>query len=363
MRGAQNQLTEVKLDSHNLQVSDTRYIEKVFTKVRQKLNRPEGDEMLDQKVNVLMWRLIYVNNDERSDSRDVDELSNVGHVFTHASSSQFEAQLYIFEDNEAVTKMIINGRSPTMRHVSKTNRVALDRFFDRINLDPKIQINFVDTKNQQTDMLFKDNFTREEWNHLLRLLNIMIFSMSSCNHILSIFKPNTMSKRTQERRTGEEPVVAKSRPVSLISRSLSANQSPMLDSGTSCSPGDYRFGWSSDPTSAERSVRDRVENSASRTQEWHRDDDPFSSTERSEREMNPPSGTTGRPLGGVQNQLTEVKLDHHNLQVSDTPYIEKVFTNVRQQLNRSEDDEMLDQRVNELMELIFVSNDESSDTC
>ena len=32
------------------------------------------------------------------------------------------------------------GRSPTMRHVSRTHRVALDWFFDRINLDPKIQI-------------------------------------------------------------------------------------------------------------------------------------------------------------------------------------------------------------------------------
>ena len=36
------------------------------------------------------------------------------------------AILYIFEDNEAVIKMIIKGRSPTMRHVSRTHRVALD---------------------------------------------------------------------------------------------------------------------------------------------------------------------------------------------------------------------------------------------
>ena len=117
-----------------------------------------------------------------------------------------------FEDNQAVIKMIINGRSPMMRHVSKTHRVALDRFFDRIKLDPKIQINYVDTKNRQTDMLTKGNFTREEWNHLLRSLNILIFLMFSCSHILSIKKPNAMSKRTQERRTGEEPVVAKSKP-------------------------------------------------------------------------------------------------------------------------------------------------------
>ena len=55
--------------------------------------------------------------------------------------------LYIFEDNEAVIKMIIKGRRPTLRHVSRTHRVALDWLFERINLDPKIQIRHVDAKN------------------------------------------------------------------------------------------------------------------------------------------------------------------------------------------------------------------------
>ena len=36
--------------------------------------------------------------------------------------------LYVFEDNEAVIKMIIKGGSPTMRHFSRTHRVALDWF-------------------------------------------------------------------------------------------------------------------------------------------------------------------------------------------------------------------------------------------
>ena len=42
--------------------------------------------------------------------------------------NQGESQLYTFEDNEAVIKMIIQGRRPTMRHVSRTHRVALDGF-------------------------------------------------------------------------------------------------------------------------------------------------------------------------------------------------------------------------------------------
>ena len=38
--------------------------------------------------------------------------------------------MYIFEDDEAVIKMIIKSRGPTRRHVSRTQRVANDRLFD-----------------------------------------------------------------------------------------------------------------------------------------------------------------------------------------------------------------------------------------
>ena len=39
-------------------------------------------------------------------NRDVDQLSNVDHVPSNTHSSQGESQLYIFEDNEAVIKML-----------------------------------------------------------------------------------------------------------------------------------------------------------------------------------------------------------------------------------------------------------------
>ena len=42
-----------------------------------------------------------------------------------------------------------------MRHVSRTHRVAVDWLFDRINLDSKIQIKYIDTKNQLADILTK----------------------------------------------------------------------------------------------------------------------------------------------------------------------------------------------------------------
>ena len=70
----------------------------------------------------------------------VDKLKELHCVPTNTRSSQGEFQLYISEDNEAVIKNVIKGRSPTLRHVSRTHSVALDWLFDRINLDPKIQI-------------------------------------------------------------------------------------------------------------------------------------------------------------------------------------------------------------------------------
>ena len=39
--------------------------------------------------------------------------------------------------------------------------------FDRIFLDPKIQIRYIDTENQLADILTKGDFTRDEWNNLL----------------------------------------------------------------------------------------------------------------------------------------------------------------------------------------------------
>ena len=97
------------------------------------------------------------------------DLSNEDQVPSNAHPSEKESQLYIFEDNEAVIKMIIRGRSPRMRHVSRTHRVALDWLFDRINLDPKVQIKYVESKNQLAHILAKGSFTRDEWHNLLHL--------------------------------------------------------------------------------------------------------------------------------------------------------------------------------------------------
>ena len=75
-----------------------------------------------------------VNGKNKSHNK-IDATKDIGVVPSKVQSARQEALLYVFEDNEAVIKMIIKGRSPTMRHVSRTHRVALDWLFDRINLD------------------------------------------------------------------------------------------------------------------------------------------------------------------------------------------------------------------------------------
>ena len=64
-------------------------------------------------------------------------LTNIDHVPLNGTHSGSNVMLYVFEDNESVFKVIIKGRRPAMRHVSRTHRVALDRLFERINLHSK----------------------------------------------------------------------------------------------------------------------------------------------------------------------------------------------------------------------------------
>ena len=75
------------------------------------------------------------------------ELSTVEFVSSNVNSSHKRAILYIFENDEAVIKMTIKKRIPTRRHVSRTQRVAIDRLLD-IFFGPKIRITYADSKNQ-----------------------------------------------------------------------------------------------------------------------------------------------------------------------------------------------------------------------
>ena len=179
-----------------------------------------------------MGRLVNTERSQKSQGK-INVLKNTDCVPSNVQSSHQEALWYVFEDNEAVIKMIIKGRSPSMRHVSRTHRVALDWLFDRINLDPRIQIKYIDTKNEPADILMKGNFTRDERNHLLCLFNMSHFSSTVCS--------DTMAKRSQQD-SGGERVTSKWRPMmNLIARTPSH-----VSSSTSVSPEKRSYG-SQDP--------------------------------------------------------------------------------------------------------------------
>ena len=197
-------------------------------------------DLWDLVVSVLHGNTYHSNQERRDPHKSptrkkfhgkIDGLDNVDFISSNVHSSRHEALLYIFDVNEAVIKMIIKGRSPAMRHVSRTHRDALDWLFDTINLDPKIQIKYIDTKNQFADILTKRNFTRDEWNHFLLLFNIGHFSSTDCFEV--------MLKRTQQE-SGEERVTAKSKPMMKLVSRYSARDPNVRASTTSESLGKTR---------------------------------------------------------------------------------------------------------------------------
>ena len=63
-----------------------------------------------------------VVNDKNQRSQGMTNvLNHIDFVPSNVKSSHQAAFLYVLEDIEAVIKMIIKGRSPTMRHVSRTH--------------------------------------------------------------------------------------------------------------------------------------------------------------------------------------------------------------------------------------------------
>ena len=60
-----------------------------------------------------------------------------------------------------------------MRHTSRTHRVDFDWQYDRNNLEPMIQIKFVNTTQELADIPTKGSVTRDRWTQLTLLLNPM----------------------------------------------------------------------------------------------------------------------------------------------------------------------------------------------
>ena len=272
---------------------------------------------------------------------------------SNVKSSQFGAILYIFEDNEAVIKMIIKGRCPRLRHVSRTHRVALDWLFDRINLDPQTHIVYVDSKNQLAEILTKGNFTRDEWNHLLHLFNISIFTSASCLE--------TMAKLMQEEK-GEERIVAKSMPTLNLVSHTAASSSTARSSSASNRLGMLRAPSQQGSNLIAKSAGkpaaggSNQNDAASSSQVWL----PIAKTDDSARKLLT-AGTNldlsfqdcARELAAENSEINDENDSKwpHNYRISraDVPHHEKVYSNLRQHLKRNPEDKMEDLDVNTLM--------------
>ena len=124
--------------------------------------------------------------------------------------------LHIFEGKEAVIKMIIKRLRP-MRHVSRTHWVAFDWMLDRINPDRKIQIKYVDTKNQLADILTKA---------VSHVMSGTIFSICSISAIWAL---------PMQEGTGEEIIEAKWRPtMNLVSKTVASSPTAQSSSASNC---------------------------------------------------------------------------------------------------------------------------------
>ena len=123
-----------------------------------------------------------------------------------------------------------------MRHVSRTHRVALDWLFDRFNLDPKIQIKYVDSKAKWQTCWPKVVSRVTNGTIFCIFSSSWIFRLSRSHFCLSNRTCNVvMSKRSQEGLSDDSTVKATSRamnPVSHQNLSSGRQTSQSLSVGT-----------------------------------------------------------------------------------------------------------------------------------
>ena len=96
----------------------------------------------------------------------------VDYVPQNADETYERAKLMIFEDNEAVIKLMLKSRAATTRHVPRTHRIDLDWLIERFLHDKNISIRYIGTKEQVADFLTKGSFVSKRWLELCLLAQI-----------------------------------------------------------------------------------------------------------------------------------------------------------------------------------------------
>ena len=200
----------------------------------------------------------------------------------------------------------------------------------------KIQIKYVDTKNQLADIPTKGNITRDEWNHLLCLFNISHLSSTDCSEV--------MSKKTQKD-SGEERVPAKSKPMMDLLSRCSERILDVLASIASESPGKNRhesqFLLSSRTEQHQKTGRPVEDAYSSSYSEWNVDKTWSSQEWKSDEVM---EFRTGRPVVTAQhtdrlivekdkmNSYTEAESE---MSLESRSFLHRVNDQVRKRQNQS----------------------------
>ena len=120
---------------------------------------------------------------------------------THTQAEN-KTQMIICEDNEAVIKICLKGRSQALRHLHRTHRVAVDWIYDMIKAN-FVVLEHVNTKVQIADIFTKAIVKSESWLQLTDLAQIRAAQSGKPPKIDLVKKPK---KKKIESDTSQEQV-------------------------------------------------------------------------------------------------------------------------------------------------------------
>ena len=187
----------------------------------------------------------------------------------------------------------------------------------------KIQIKYVDTKNNLTDLLTKDNFTVMNGTTFSVCSTSWACKMFSCSHFKSIIKSKIMSKRQQEGKTGRRR-----------SNGGEKEHKSVSDAGFGCikQPGEFRNAKSEFRSFQHRETDcERCERCGWKTQH------PVLKCGTRKKTFVPALGhQSGKCYIDSVKQSWPTTLSKYSM----FQHLEKVFANVRRKLSRHERDEI-----------------------
>ena len=221
----------------------------------------------------------------------------------------------------------------------------------RINLDPKIQIKYIDTQNQLANILTNRNFTRDEWNRLLCLFNINHFSSTNCLEV--------MSTRTQED-AGEERVTAKSLPkMNLVSRYGARDPNVFASTASEClvktksESQEPLSSWNGQQPRTGRHVMDACSSNCS---EWDTDE-KWSSQEWKSDEVKPVFFTQHTDRFVIDDEDMDTNtFAESDMSSESKSFLHRVNDRVRKMLDQSSKDAMQDSDKHSVIWRMFMSS-------